>query len=79
MSYFFRVNPKLEYRNPKQMRMPELNLETAVGSQKSTQALGAHGKIQKWLITTKVTTTIFINHAHQYFARLYLCPNAVLR
>jgi hypothetical protein len=59
MSYFFRVNPKLEYRNPKQMRMPKLNLEIAVGSQKSTQALGAPGKIQKWLITTKVTTTIF--------------------
>ncbi len=33
-----------------------MNLETAVGSRKSTQALGAPGEAEKYLITNKVTT-----------------------
>jgi hypothetical protein len=47
-----------------------LNLETAVGSQKSTQVLGAPRKIKKCLITHKVTT-IFFHHAHQSLTRLF--------
>ena len=38
-----------------------LNLETAVGPQKSAQSLGAPGKIKKGLITTEVTMNIFIS------------------
>ena len=38
-----------------------LNLETAVGSQKSAQVLGTPGKIKKCLITTEVTTTFCIS------------------
>ncbi len=36
-----------------------LNLETSVGSQKSTQALNAPSQLKNWLITRKVTTQFF--------------------
>jgi len=38
-----------------------LNLETSVGSRKSTQALGAPGKTEKILITNKVTTNFSVS------------------
>ena len=47
------------------------NLGTAVGSQKSTQALGALSKIKKCLITHKVTTNFLFHHVHQYLTRLF--------
>ncbi len=47
------------------------NLETAVGSQKSAQALGAPRKIKKCLITHKVTTNFLFHQAHQYLPRLF--------
>ena len=56
-----------------------LNLETAVGSQKSAQPLGAPGKIQKCLITTKVTTTFCISPCTPIACTAFLCPTAVSR
>jgi len=47
------------------------NLETAVGTQKSAQALGAPGKIKKCPITTEVTTIFLFHHAHQNLTRLF--------
>ncbi len=38
-----------------------LNLENAVGSRKSTQAIGAPSKTEKLLITNKVTTNFFVS------------------
>ena len=46
-------------------------LEMAVGSQKSAHFLGAPGKIKNCLITTEVTTTCLLHHAHQYLTRLF--------
>jgi len=43
------------------VRSFSFNLETAVGSQKSAQALGAPSKIKKCLITHKVTTNFLIS------------------
>jgi len=56
-----------------------LNLETAVGSQKSAQALGAPGKIQKCLITTEVTTTFCISPCTPISYTSFLRPTAVSR
>ncbi len=56
-----------------------LNLETAVGSQKSAQALGAPGKIKKCLITTEVTTTFFISPGTPISYTAFLRPTAVSR
>ncbi len=56
-----------------------MNLETAVGSQKSAQALGAPGKIKKCLITTKVTTTFFISPCTPISYTACLRPTAVSR
>jgi len=54
-------------------------LETAVGSQKSAQALDAPGKIKKCLITTKVTTTFFISPCTPISYTAVLPPTAVSR
>jgi len=56
-----------------------LNLETAVGSQKSAQVLGAPGKIQKCLITTVVTTTFCISPCTPISYTAVLRPTAVAR
>ncbi len=56
-----------------------LNLETVVGSQKSAQALGAPGKIQKCLITTEVTTTFCISPCTPISYTAVLRPTAVSR
>ncbi len=56
-----------------------LNLETAVGSQKSTQALGALSKIKKCLITHKVTTIFFISPCTPIPYASFLRPTAVSR
>ncbi len=56
-----------------------LNLETAVGSQKSAQALGAPDKIQKCLITTEVTTTFCLSPCTPIAYTAFLCPTAVSR
>jgi len=47
------------------------NLETAVGSPKSPQALGAPRKTEKSLITPEVTTTFLFHEAHQYLTGLF--------
>jgi len=55
-------------------------LETAVGSQKSAQALGAPGTIKKCLITTEVTTTFFIPPCTPIsYTAFFLRPTAVSR
>ncbi len=54
-------------------------LETAVGSQKSAQALGAPGKIKKFLITTKVTTPFFISPCAPISCTSFLRPTAASR
>jgi len=51
-------------------------LETAVGSQKSAQALGA---IQKCLITIKVTTTFCISPCTPISYTAVLRPTAIFR
>ena len=56
-----------------------LNLETAIGSQKSAQALGAPDKIQKCLITTEVTTTFCISSCTPISYTAFLRPTAVSR
>ncbi|MFB3146175.1 MAG: hypothetical protein ACE1ZO_03555, partial [Nitrospirales bacterium] len=56
-----------------------MNLETAAGSQKSAQALGAPGKIQKCLITTEVTTTFCISPCTPISYTSFLRPTAVSR
>ncbi len=56
-----------------------VNLESAVGSQKSAQPLGAHGKIQKYLITTEVTATFCISPCTPISYTSFLCPTAVSR
>jgi len=56
-----------------------LNLETAVGSQKSTQALGAPRKIKKCLITNKVTTNFLISRCTPISYASFLRPTAVSR
>ncbi len=58
---------------------PSLNLEAAVGSQKSAQALGAPGTIQKGLITTEVTTTFCIAPCTPISYTSFLRPTAVSR
>jgi hypothetical protein len=57
----------------------DFNLETAVGSQKSAQALGAPGTIKKYLITTKVTTTFFISPCTPISYTAFLRPTTVSR
>jgi len=54
-------------------------LETAVGSQKSAQALGAPGKLKKCRITTEVTTNFFISPGTPISSTLVLRPTAVSR
>ena len=56
-----------------------INLETAVGSQKSTQPLGAPDKIQKGLITTKVNSTFGISPCTPIACASFLRPTAVSR
>ncbi|MEC4673517.1 MAG: hypothetical protein VST68_04960 [Nitrospirota bacterium] len=56
-----------------------INLETAVGSPKSSQALGAPRQTEKCLITTKVTRLFLFHDAHQYLTDLFLRPTAVSR
>ncbi len=55
------------------------NLEAAVGSQKSTQALGAPRTIKKCLITHKVTTNFFISLCTSIPYTSFLRPTAVSR
>ena len=55
------------------------NLETAVGSQKSAQALGAPGKIKNYLITTEVTTNFFISPGTPISYTAVLRPTTVSR
>ena len=55
------------------------NLETAVGSQKSAQALAPPGKIKKCLITTEVTTTFCIAPCIPISYTSVLRPTAVSR
>jgi len=57
----------------------KFNLETAVGSQKSAQALGAPGKIKKCRTTTEVTTTFFISPCTPISYTCVLRPTAVSR
>ncbi len=47
-----------------------LNLETAVGSRKSSQALGAVGKTKKKRVTTKMSTRFLLDYAHLLLPRL---------
>jgi|GEM_PF-269361 len=54
-------------------------LETAVGSQKSAQALGAHGTIKKCLITSEVTTTFCIAPCTPIPYTSFLRPTVVSR
>ena len=56
-----------------------INLETAVGSQKSAQPLDEPGKIKKCLITTKVTSTFFISPCTPIAYTAFLRPTAVSR
>ena len=55
------------------------NRETAVGSQKSTQALGAPRTIKKCLITPKVTTNFLISPCTPIPYASFLRPTAVSR
>ncbi len=55
------------------------NLEPAVGSQKSAQALAPPGKIKKCLITTEVTTTFCISPCTPISYTSVLRPTAVSR
>jgi len=55
------------------------NLESAVGSQKSTQALGVPAKIKKCRITTEVTTNVFISPGTPISCTFVLRPTAVSR
>jgi len=54
-------------------------LETAVGSQKSAQALGASGTIKKCLITTEVTTNFLISPGTPISYTTFLRPTAISR
>jgi hypothetical protein len=54
-------------------------LGTAVGSQKSTQALGAPRKIKKCLITQKVTTNFLISLCTPIPSASFSRPTAVFR
>ena len=56
-----------------------LNRETAVGSQKSPQALSAPRKTKKCLITTKVTTTFSLSRCTPIFYGSLLRSTAVSR
>jgi D-alanyl-D-alanine carboxypeptidase/D-alanyl-D-alanine-endopeptidase (penicillin-binding protein 4) len=56
-----------------------LNLETAVGSRKSTQALGASGESEKPLITNKVTTSFSDSPCTAIAYASFSCPTAVSR
>ncbi|MEC4679827.1 MAG: hypothetical protein VST67_03905, partial [Nitrospirota bacterium] len=56
-----------------------LNLETAVGSQKSAQALGAPRTIKKCLITNTVTTIFLIAPCTPIPYASLLRPTAVSR
>ena len=55
------------------------SLETAVGSHKSAQALGAPGKIKKCRITTEVTSKFFISPCTPISYTAVLRPTAVSR
>ncbi len=59
------------FDNEDQLKNEPFTLESAVGSQKSAQALGAPGKIKKCRITTEVPTNFFFHQAHQYLPRLF--------
>ncbi len=62
--------------------MPKLHpiiLETAVGSQKSAQALDAPGKIKKCLITTEVTSTFCLSPCTPISYAAFLRPTAISR
>ena len=59
--------------------MLPFNLESAVGSQKSVQVLGAPAKIKKCRITTEVTTNFFISPCTPISSTLVLRPTAVSR
>ncbi len=61
------------------LKVITLNLDTAVGSQKSVQALGAPGKTEKCLITTEETTTFFISPCTPISYTAFLRPTAVSR
>jgi len=56
-----------------------ITLETAVGSQRSVHALGAPGKIQKCLITIKVTTTFFVSRCTPISYGSFWRPTALSR
>ncbi len=67
--------------------MGYINLKNAVGSRKSTQAIGVprqlllhcptylhpcrHSKTEKLLITNKVTTNFSVSQAHQHLTSLF--------
>ena len=55
------------------------NLETAAGSPKFPQALGAPRKTEKGLITTRVTTTFSLSRGTPIFYRFFWRPTAVSR
>jgi len=61
------------------LRRGYFNLETAVGSQKSAQALGASGTMKKCLITTEVTTAFLIAPGTPISYQAVLRPTAVSR
>ncbi len=65
-------------RNSKLIRV-SLTLKTSVGSQKSTQALGAHGKSEKPLITNKVTTSFSDSPSTTISYASFLRPTEVFR
>ncbi len=58
---------------------PLIILETAVGSQKSAQALGAPSTIKKYLITTEVTTNFLISLCTPISYTAFLRQTAVSR
>ena len=72
-----KVGLNLEIAVGREAAVSRLNLETAVGSQKSAQALDAPGKIKKCLITSEVTTTFFISSCTPISYTTFLRPTAV--
>jgi len=67
------------FDNEDQLKNEPFTLESAVGSQKSAQALGAPGKIKKCRITTEVPTNFFISPGTPISSTFVLRPTAVSR
>jgi hypothetical protein len=61
------------------LRVRYFNLKTAVGSQKSTQSIDAHGNSEKSLITNKVITSFSDSPCTPMAYASFLRPTAVFR